>query len=208
MVQALKTRPVPRQKKITYEEFLEFPWDNPRVEWIDGEVIEMSPVSRVHSSINGFLFKLISHFAEHFDLGEVLFDPFNMKTGPSLAGRAPDILFVAKENLDRLKDNHLSGPADLVVEIISPDDPNRDRVVKFREYEAGGVKEYWLIDPIQRTADFYLLDPDGIYQKAPIGEDGAYRSTVLKGLWIRVDWLWRNPMPKTLDVLKEWGIIA
>ncbi|MDW8290080.1 MAG: Uma2 family endonuclease, partial [Armatimonadota bacterium] len=80
-----------------------------------------------------------------------------MKTGADLPGRSPDILFVSQQNLHRLKPTYLDGPADLVVEIISPESEERDRTQKFSEYERGGVREYWLIDPEKRLAEFYVL---------------------------------------------------
>ncbi len=61
-----------------------------------------------------------------------------MKTGSERPSRLPDIIFVAKENLSRVKENHLDGPADLVVEIISTESRSHDRGEKFYEYEQGG----------------------------------------------------------------------
>jgi Uma2 family endonuclease len=129
-----------------------------------------------------------------------------MKTGPKLPGRAPDILFVAKKNLRRLKKTYLEGPADLVVEIISPGSRGVDRGDKLYEYEKGGVREYWLIDPERRKAEFYIRSRDGSFELAPI-DDGIFRSTVLKGLWLRVEWLWQRPEPPVFDALKELELI-
>ena len=93
-------------------------------------------------------------------MGVVRFAPFQMKTGPNLPGREPDLLFIAQEHLDRLKGTYLEGPADLVVEIVSPDSGARDRGEKFYEYERGGVPEYWLLDYARRQAEFYQLGQD------------------------------------------------
>lgn len=73
-----------------------------------------------------------------------------MKTGPTLPGREPDLLFLARENLDRLKAPYLEGPADLAVEIVSSESRLRDRGEKLAEYEAGGVREDWILDPGQQ----------------------------------------------------------
>jgi Uma2 family endonuclease len=196
--------PLPR---MTYEEFLEWNFENPHVEWVDGEVIMMAPVSNEHQDIRQFLLALFRYFTEEQDVGRLLDDPFQMKTGPDLPGRAPDIQFIAKRNLGRLKKNHLEGPADLVVEIISPGSRGTDRGDKFYEYEKGGVKEYWLIDPERRRAEFYRLGRDKQFHLMPIDKDGVLRSEVLKGLWLKVDWLWQRPLPKLKKVLKEWGLM-
>jgi Uma2 family endonuclease len=198
---------VPDVPLMTFEEYLEWPHENQHVEWVNGKVVPMSPVSAEHQDIVGFLLILISHFVRARRLGRVLFDPFQMKSAPNLPVRAPDILFVANENLHRLKKNHLDGPADLVVEIISPGSGATDRGDKFYEYEAGGVPEYWLIDPQRKQAEFYERGEDGIYHPALVGEDGIYHSRVLNGLWLQVNWLWRKPLPDLLDVLRQWKLI-
>lgn len=195
--------PLPR---LTYEQFLRWDFENPHVEWVDGEVVMMAPVSGEHQDVAGFLFMLLTHYVETHDLGRIRYDPFQMKIGAQLPGRAPDIQVILKKNLHRLKKNHLAGPADLVVEVISPGSRGTDRGDKFYEYEKGGVKEYWLIDPLRDIAEFYLLGRDKRYHLMPI-ENGVLRSAVLKGLWIRVDWLWQRPLPKIMTVLREWGIV-
>ena len=178
--------------KMTYDEFLEWLDEDTHAEWVNGEVIFMMPISIEHQNLGRFLLSLISHFVDLHRLGVVTYDPFQMKTAPELPSRAPDIMFVANENLSRLEETNLNGPADLVVEIISPGSRGTDRGDKFYEYEEGGVCEYWLIDPQRHQAEFYLRGEDGIYCLAPISEDGIFRSTVLKGLWLKADWLWKQ----------------
>ena len=192
---------------LTYEEFLNWEGENQHVEWVNGKVIFMSPVSARHQEIGLFLLSVLKYFVEAHGLGSVLYDPFQMKTGADLPSRAPDILFVATKNLGRLEPNHLEGPADLVVEIISPGSRTVDRGEKFYEYEQGGVPEYWLIDPDRKQAEFYQRGEDGIYRLAPAGNEGRYHSKALKDLWLKVDRLWQRPLPPLLDVLKEWKLI-
>lgn len=190
--------------KISYEEFLqsgEYVW----AEWVDGEVITLSPASKRHQLLVSFLTALLQHFVEAKRLGLIIPAPFQMKTGAELPGRAPDILFIASAHLDRLKDTYLAGAADVVVEVISPESLARDRGDKFYEYEKGGVGEYWLLDPIRQLAEFYRLE-HGVYQLAPVNEEGTYRSTLIAGLWLRVAWLWQEPLPPLMSILKEWGL--
>jgi len=192
---------------MTYEEFLNCPGDNHHVEWVDGRMVFMSPVTEPHENIRRFLYSLINLFAEAHHLGRVYSEPFQMKTGPDLPGRAPDVFYVANENLARVKRLNVEGPADLVVEIISPGSRATDRGDKFYEYEQGGVPEYWLLDPERQQAEFYLRGTDGIYRLAPLGSDGVYRSQVLPGLWLKVEWLWQPLPPRIMDVLREWRLI-
>lgn len=196
-----------RATKISYEEFLERIDENPHVEWVDGEIIEMSPIFERHEDLSGFLKPLVRHFAEAYNLGVVRGEPFQMKPALSLPGRAPDFFFVATAHLDRLRSTYLEGPADLVVEIISPESRARDRGDKFFEYEAAGIPEYWLLDPIREQAEFYQLDPGGIYRPAVLDAQGRYQSVVLPGLWLQVSWLWQTPLPPLLSILKAWELI-
>jgi Uma2 family endonuclease len=126
-----------------------------------------------------------------------------MKTGPELPGREPDIIFVSSENIDRLKGIHLEGPADLVIEITSPESLERDRGDKLSEYESGGVREYWIIDLDRKEAEFYRLDEHGNYRLIFEGRGGEYRSEVVPGFWLEVDWLWKEPPPSPLRVVGE-----
>ena len=61
--------------------------------------------------------------------------------------------------------------------------------------------------PLRRQAEFYHLGIDGIFTAVAIGDDGIFRSTVLEGLWLKVDWLWQDPLPPLMTVLKEWGLV-
>jgi Uma2 family endonuclease len=193
--------------KMTYEEFLEWCNEDTWAEWVDGEIVLLSPASTRHQDISDFLVAILRTFVEARRLGRILSAPFQMKTGPELPGREPDIIFVSRENLERLKESHLEGPADLVIEIISRESLERDRGEKLEEYEEGGVREYWLIDPDRKEAEFYLLGEEGNYRLIFGGSVGEYRSEVVPGFWLRVDWLWEEPLPMVLDVIKELGLI-
>ncbi|MGC8785498.1 MAG: Uma2 family endonuclease [Armatimonadota bacterium] len=197
-------RPLPKGK-ISYEQFLQWLDEDTWAEWVDGEVELMSPVSSLHQDVGRFLIAILQLYITHYDLGVLRYEPFQMKTGRDLPGRSPDILFVSRQNQHRLKPTHLDGPADLVVEIVSPDSEERDRVTKFAEYERGGVREYWLIDPQKQEAEFYVLDEEGRYVLQARGSSGEVRSKVLEGLWWRIEWLW-NP-PSEVEVLKQWRIV-
>jgi Uma2 family endonuclease len=192
-----------RRIKMSYEEFLAWAGEDTLAEWVNGEAVMTSPASRQHQAIAGFLTSVLRTFVEQRELGVIVSAPFQMKLDH---GREPDLLFVASEHLDRLKETHLDGPADLVVEIVSPDSVGRDRGDKFYEYARGGVPEYWLIDPQARWAEFNRLEGEH-YRPAFSGDQGEYHSLALPGLWLRVEWLWQEPLPRVLDVLRELGVI-
>ncbi len=194
----------PPKEKMTYEEFLAWADEDTYAEWVNGEVIMVSPASRRHQKIAWFLATVLSTFVERHGLGEVLDAPFQMKLPAS--GREPDVLFVAREHLDRLHETYLEGPADLVVEVVSPESASRARGEKFYEYEAPGISEYWLIDPMREVGEFYRLEK-GHYQPVLVGREGVFRSSVVPGFWLKVEWLWQDPLPRLLDVLRELGLV-
>ncbi len=189
---------------MSYEEFLAWLDEDTLAEWVDGEVIMTSPASLRHQSIGQFLAQVIGVYVQERDLGALIGPPFQMKLASS--GREPDLLFIAAAHLHRLHDTYLDGPADLAVEIISPESIGRDRGDKFYEYEQAGIPEYWLLDPQARRAEFYQLDPAGVYRLVAPDQENTYRSAVLPGFWLRVDWLWQ-PLPRVLDVLRELGVV-
>lgn len=185
--------------KMTYEEFLAWADEDTLAEWVDGDVIMTSPASAQHQRMADFLNHVIDLFVQSRDLGIVLSAPFQMKLEN---GREPDLLFVKREHLDRLNPTYLEGPADLVVEIISPESVGRDRGEKFYEYAQGGVPEYWLLDPQRQQAEFYRLEDD-YYVLTFSGYEGRYEALMLPGFWLDVTWLWQDPRPSPLRVLAD-----
>ena len=161
-----------------------------------------SPASFRHEQITKFLHVTMTLFNDVYALGEVIEPPFQMKITKS--GREPDVIFVAKAHLDRIKSTFVDGPADLVVEVISPESARRDRTTKFTEYSDAGIPEYWLIDPVAEEATFYQLDASGQrYQEIALDADGVYHSLALPGFWLRVGWLWEQPLPTAIEALLE-----
>jgi Uma2 family endonuclease len=86
----------------------------------------------------------------------------------------------------------LGAPAragDLVVEVVTEESADRDRVEKVAEYAACGVPEYWLVDPRPGwgTLDLLTLGWDGRYAALPPDGEGRLWSRVLPGLWVEAD---------------------
>ncbi|MGE3270667.1 MAG: Uma2 family endonuclease, partial [Chloroflexota bacterium] len=176
---------VPR--RMTLEEYLNWDCEGVHAEWVDGEVVLMSPVRAIHQRILLFLARMLSSFCEQHELGEVILANMRMYLSSRPSGREPDLMFVSAAHADRIKDARVEGPADLVVEIISPESDQRDRSEKFQEYEAAGVPEYWLIDPLRHEALFYVLGEDALYHLRLPSPEGVYTSIMLEGFRLRPD---------------------
>ncbi len=192
-------------KRMSYEEFLAWCDEDTLAEWVDGEVVMYSPASRRHQEIKGFIYQLLYNYVRAKALGVVLDAPFQMYLGPLRRGREPDVLFVKKENLGRLRETHLDGPADLVVEVVSEESRLRDYGEKLAEYELGGVGEYWIVDPERDEVRLFQRKEGRFIPVFP--DEGTHRSVVIPGLWVRVGWLLSDPPPPVLDCLQELGVI-
>ncbi len=184
---------------VSFENFLT-QFDGQSVEWINGVVIRMSPVSVEHTAIVRFLISLFDYFLAVTELGEVFFEPMAMRPLPNLPARSPDIQVVLHENMGIVRPNLVDGPADLVIEVVSPESHRRDRFEKFAEYEQGGVREYWILDPVRRETLFYNRNDQGMFEPREPDEQHIYNSTVLSSLRLDVTIFWRNPLPRGPEI--------
>ncbi len=198
--------PRPAPPRMTFEEYLALDDERMMSEWVDGEVIFMSPVAAKHQEIMLFLAQTLGLYIQIHNLGRIFLPPFAMKLEAERRGREPDLMFVSQERAHLILRTYFNGPADLAIEIVSPESIERDRREKFGEYERAGVKEYWLIDPDGERAEFYELGADGRYRAAMIEPAGVYRSQVVPGFFVRGAWLWQTPVP-TLAALRELQLI-
>ena len=196
-------KPLP-PSDVTYEQFLDWLDGETHAEWVEGKVIPMAPANAQHQDISGFLGALLRLQVEDQGAGMILTAPFQMRLSRIRRGRQPDVMFVAKASLTRLKPDYLDGPADWIIEIASPESLLRDRGEKYAEYEASGVKEYWIIDPDAKRVDCFVLGEDGRFNRVRPEESGKVESTVLPGFWINTGWLWKSFLPPIKQVLKEW----
>lgn len=183
---------------MSYEEFLAWASDTSidlPTEWIEGKVLLMSPPSSRHQMLVVYLVTLLNVYVSARKLGLVFTSPYQMRLHEPPRGSEPDVLFVAQANVGRVTPQYLDGPADLIIEVISPESFGRDRGEKFYEYEMVGVPEYWLIDPQREQVEFYQLNEDRRYSLVLGGHTGSYTSRVIPGLTVNAAWFWEDPLP-------------
>lgn len=179
-------------------------------EWINGEVILMSPVSARHVLLFVWLLNLLDSYVRRRGLGMVLGSEFvaRLKTATGISRREPDIMFITRERQGRILKYHLEGPPDLAVEIVSPESIQRDWVEKLSEYEAAGVREYWIIDVEAQRFAAFRLGPDSKMISIYDQPSGTFESIVVAGLRFQVEWLWDENPPDQYEILKNLGVFS
>jgi Uma2 family endonuclease len=195
--------------RMTLEEFDE--WylhaeDTIHAEWANGETIFKMPDNQKHNGIGVLLTTLFSLFVRRKKLGRVYGDHFQLRLPGNLSRREPDLSFVAKDRLDIGQETFMAGPPDLAIEIVSPDSVTRDTVEKIKEYAAGGIREFWLINPMDNTVAAFLLDKKGKYKRIA-EKDGKIDSQILAGFYIRPEWLWNALDLDPIELLAEMGVV-
>jgi len=185
---------------VAYEDYLSGEYGI-HAEWINGVVIEMSPIEETHDALSRFTSALFDTYLELTGGGRILQDPMVIKISPTSPGRQPDIQVLLPNRMHLLKPTEVAGAANLVVEIVSQESIKRDRGDKFEEYEQGGVEEYWIVDRIHKEALFYVRGEDGLFHsRLPV--DGIYTSLVLPKLKIVVNTFWEEKIPSTREAVK------
>ena len=129
------------------------------VEYLDGCIQVLPKPSGQHQDLLGGFYIRLTTWAQPDPQARVRMAPFRVMVTDT-AYREPDVCLMFGRHADRRFANHWLA-ADLVVEIISEGNRDHDEVTKRREYAAGGVPEYWLVDPEVRTCRVLTLPPGG-----------------------------------------------
>jgi len=164
-------------------------------EWVKGQAIKMAPVHLRHVQLTNYLQQLLSAYLSLNPIGVVAGQPFVMRLQTLDISREPDLQVILNTNPGQLTDTAMIGPADICIEIISPESVTRDYGENFVEYGNAGVPEYWIIDPIRRESRFYRLQDTGLYASAYPDEQGHYQTPRLPYFVLHVPTLWEKTLP-------------
>ena len=170
-------------------------------EWVEGVLIKMSPSNIVHQKLFVYFIMLFEAYFEHNPIGNVQPEPFTMKISGSY--RQPDLQIILNNN-PYFTDTGMQGPADICIEIVSPESVQRDYETKYALYEQGGVREYWIIDPREsvQQAKFYRLIA-GKYEAADIDDAATYITPLLPKLNLHVPTLWQEKLPSISAIVQN-----
>ncbi len=176
----------PAQGSWSEEEYLMLP-DNRLTEYSHGRLEVLPMPSFAHQLLVMLLYRLLHAHIASLRLGFAVIAPMRVQLWKGKY-REPDVAFMLRANRDRIHEQYWDG-ADLVMEVVSPDDPLRDVETKRREYAHAGIPEYWLVNPNSETITVFTLpvnvdlyDVHGVYAR---GETAA--SLLLPGFTVDVD---------------------
>lgn len=168
------------------------------MEFVDGMVVPLSPVHIRHDEIYGYLRMMLSMYFAYRPIGKVVGEPFVMKLSENLS-REPDLQVILESSYERCRPTYMDGPADIAIEITSPESIGRDHGTKYQEYEAYGVPEFWIIDPLHAECRFYRLRGER-YSLLSASEDGYYSTPQLPGFRLHVPTFWQPVLPNGIEI--------
>lgn len=159
-----------KNKIYTYADYKAYP-ENERIELIDGQIFAMTPApSRIHQElIAELVYILLGYIKANKGECKVFPAPFdvilndNGAIDSSMSVVQPDISVVCDRS--KFNDRGCFGAPDLIIEVVSPFNPNSDYVRKLNLYDNFKVKEYWIINPMEESIFVYTLGKDGSYAK-------------------------------------------
>jgi len=190
-----------RKYGVTEEEFDRLTDEDLKAELFDGEMIVHSPATLRHDRVCTFLSFLLCGYADAKSLGTV-FGANNavMRLRP---GRqfAPDVMVVRAGREQMVQGAKVEGAPDLVVEVLSPSTRRYDLEEKRKVYREAGIAEMWFVDEDRHRLVVEYRGRGGYREQ--VKQRGRVRSRVLAGFWLKVEWLWQDPLPNTLACLQE-----
>jgi Uma2 family endonuclease len=175
----------PRQGEWTEEAYLELTdFANRLIEFTDGYIEVLPMPTDNHQSILAYLFELFVTYLRPRG-GKVLFSPLRVRIRAGKF-REPDLLLVLDAN-DPRRQNRFWHGADLALEVVSQDKPERDLVEKRRDYAEAGIPEYWIVNPETETITVLRLEDSAYAEHGVFGRGTAATSALLAEFTVGVD---------------------
>ena len=170
---------------LTYADYVALPNDGKRYEIHDGELSVTPAPGRTHQHLVLELGSLLNTHVKERGLGEVYVAPFDVILDTTTIVQ-PDVVYIARDRLDRVSERGIDGAPTLAVEIISPSTVQIDRGTKLQLYARHRVPYYWIVDSVARTVEAYALRFDVYELSARVGGDDVLRAEPFPDLEIRL----------------------
>ncbi len=168
---------------MTLHEFEQLPPEAP-CQLIEGELVMTPSPTTIHQLISSRLEFWLIQFVEDHGLGLVLDAPLDVYLTDQDIFQ-PDIIYISNENRSIIQER-IKGAPDLAVEILSESTAYLDMKTKKKVYEASGIKEYWIVDPMEHSVEIYFLEDKKYILKQQAIEKGTVESILLKGFFVEI----------------------
>lgn len=172
---------------------------NERVELIRGIIHKMAPAPSIsHQRV----LRDINHYFDHYFFNhtcEVFFAPSDVKLYNKKKSKLEDkeVITVVQPDLYVVCDTSIidsqscNGAPDLIVEILSPGNAAKDISMKYDLYEEAGVREYWVVNPMEKHINIYVLENNIFIGKRPIVEFEEINSFIFPDLKFKLSEIFR-----------------
>jgi Uma2 family endonuclease len=190
------------QDLVTVSQFYRLVPDGQKADLLNGVIYMASPDSIRSNDLTRFLSSLMSMYNEARSIGGRVFVNRVAFRLTKYSAPEPDVGYVRPERVHLIRATDVKGGPDAGVEVVSRDSRSRDYRLKKRAYEKAGVAEYWIIDPLKNQAEFHRLRA-GKYELVPLEGGHIFRSEVLPGFWLDVNWLFTQPLPNVYQCLQQ-----
>ncbi len=171
-------------KKHTYSDYSALPEGSP-YQLIDGELILTPAPVPEHQRIGLNIKIALATFLTKKDLGQIFDAPIDVYFGENETYQ-PDIIYISKERRHIIGEKKIEGAPDVVVEILSPSTAYYDLKHKKRIYESSGVREYWIVDPDEKTFETFENIAGKFQLIREVSREGKIQSKILPGF--EFDW--------------------
>lgn len=180
------------KEKSERQRFYDLTHENFKAEFINGEIVLHSPARLQHLEVSMKLSALLHVYVIKNKLGKVWVEKVMIRLTRN--DYEPDICFFKKERADTFTPDQALFPApDFVVEILSDSTEKIDRGIKFIDYAAHGITEYWIVDPVKKTIEKYLLQQGDYTLEAKLAVEGRLHSNVVTGFIIDLREVFQAP---------------
>ena len=170
--------------KFTVEDYKNLPEsETKRYELVGGQLVMVPSPSRDHQFTLRNLEFLLWKFVRDSKLGEILFAPLDVVFSDEDVTQ-PDLIYISNERRGIITPDDVRGAPDLVIEILSPSTAGRDRTYKKTLYARYGVKEYWIVDPQEKTVEVMSLGEKGFETAKVYWKEDVLLTPLLEGLAI------------------------
>ena len=171
--------------RFTYHDYTLLSEDK-RYEIIEGDLYMTPSPTTIHQRISAAIGLRLAEFILKNKLGEILYAPMDVVLSDEDVIQ-PDILFISNDRKGIVKPENIRGAPDLVVEILSPSTANRDLVTKKKLYARHAVREYWIVNPNEKTVEVMTWTEQGFKTVQVYPRGSRLASPLLAGFSLSMD---------------------